>query len=60
MNFNNPNLYITCKMFNVNQNISGFRIKNFKCSLCDYQHRYRYTHTKDRFKEYAERFNVKV
>ena len=34
--------------------------KNFKCRLCIYLHRYRYTHTKDRFGEYAERFNIKV
>ena len=43
-----------------NQHISGFRFKNFKCRLCIYLHRYRYTLTKDRFKEYAERFNIEV
>ena len=45
-------------MCNVNQHISGFRFQNFKCRLCIYIHRYRYTHTKDRFKEYAEKFNI--
>ena len=36
------NLYITCIMCNVNQHISGFNFKNFKCRLYIYLHRYRY------------------
>ena len=58
--YNDPSLYITCIICNENQHISRFRFKNYKCRLCIYLHRYRYTPTKDRFEEYAERFNVKV
>ena len=47
-------------MCNEYQYISGFRFKNFKCRLCIYLHRYRYTHTIDRFEEYAEIFTLKV
>ena len=60
IHYNDPNLYITCMMCNVNQHISGFRLKIFKCRLCVHIHRYRYTHTKDRFKEFAEKLNIKV
>ena len=58
--YNDPNLYITCFMCNVNQHISGFRFKNFKCRLCNYPHKYRYKHTRDRFKEYVEKFNIEI
>ena len=44
-------------MCNVDQHINRFRFKKFRCRLCVYIHRYRYTHTKDRFKKYAEKFN---
>ena len=58
--YKDPNLYITCIMCKINQHISGVRFKNFKCRLCVYIHRYRYARTKDRFKEYAEGFKIKV
>ena len=57
MRYKNINLYIACMMCNVNQHISGFRFKNFKCRLCIYLHRYRYTYTKDRFKESDEKLS---
>ena len=60
IHYNDPNLYITCIMCKVNQYISGFKFKNFKCRLCAYVHRYRYTRTKDRFREYAEKLKIKV
>ena len=60
MYYIDPNLYITCILCNVNQNISGFRLKHFKCRLFIYLHRYRYTPTKYRFKGFAERFSLKV
>ena len=47
-------------MCEVNQHFSGFRFKIFKCRLCVYVHRYRHTRTEDRFREYAERFNIKI
>ena len=51
MYYNDPNLYIACLRCKVNQHISGFGFKNFKCRLCVYDHRYRHTRTKDRFRE---------
>ena len=57
MHYIDPDLYITCIMFNVNQQFSGVRLKFW---LCIYLHRYRYTHTKIRFKEYTEKFNIKM
>ena len=60
LHYNDPNLYITCIMCNVNQHINGFGFKNFKCRLCIYLHRYSYKHTKDRIQEYVEKFNIKV
>ena len=47
-------------MCKVNQHISGFKFKIFKCSLCIFVHRYRYTRIVDRIREYAEKFNIKV
>ena len=60
MHHNDPDLYLTCIMCNVNQQFSGLRFKVFKFRLCIYLHRYRYTHTINRLKEYAENFNIKV
>ena len=47
-------------MCKVNPHISGFRFKNLKCRLCIYLHKNRYGHTRDRVKEYVERFNIKL
>ena len=47
-------------MCRVNKHISYYRFRNAKCRLCIYLHRYRYGHTKDRFKEYVKRVNTKV
>ena len=60
MQYNDPNLYITCIMCNLNQRISGFRFKNFRCRLCIYLHRYGYKHIGDRFRDYVEKFNIEV
>ena len=56
IHYNDPSLYLTCIMCKVNQHISGFRFTNFHCRLCIYLHRYRYGQTRDKFKEYVERF----
>ena len=47
-------------MSGVNEHISYYRFRNAKCRVCIYLHRYRHTHTKDRFKEPIKRFNIKV
>ena len=41
-------------MCKINQPVGDFRFKKAKCRLCVYLQRYRYRHTKDQFKEYAE------
>ena len=53
--YKDPDLYKTCIMCNVNQHLSGFRFKTFKCRLSIYLHRYGYKNTKNRFKEYTEK-----
>ena len=60
IHYNDPNLYVTCNMCNVNQHNSGFRFESFKCRLCFYLHGYRYKHTRDRFREYVERCDIEV
>ena len=60
MHYNDTILYITCIMCNVNQHISGFRFIQYMCRLCIFLHRNRCRNTKDRFKEYAEIFNINV
>ena len=47
-------------MCKLNKNISHLRFKNFKCRLCTHPHRYRFSHTKNQFKESAEKNNIKV
>ena len=47
-------------MCGVNKHISHYRFRNANCRLCIYLHRYRHTHTKDRFQENVKRFNIKV
>ena len=56
----NPNQYLECNLCKVCKHISFFRFRNGRCRLCIYLNRYRYTHNKDRFKEYAEKFNIEV
>ena len=57
--YNNPDQYLACNMCKVYKHISFFRFRNGRCKLCIYLNRYRFTHTKDRFKEYPEKFNIK-
>ena len=58
--YNDKSLYLTCCMCRVNKHISSYRFRNAKRKLCIYLHRYKNTYTKDRFKEYIKRFNIKV
>ena len=58
--YDNPDQYLACNMCKVYKHISFCRFRNGRCKLCIYLNRYRFTHTKDRFKEYAEKFNIKV
>ena len=41
IHYNDPNLNINSFMCKVNQHISGYRFKQFRCILCVYIHRYR-------------------
>ena len=56
----NPDHYLECNMCKVYKHISFFRLRNGRRRLCIYLNRYRYTHTEDSFKEYAEKFNIEV
>ena len=47
-------------MCRLNKNISYLRFKKFKCRFCTHLHGYRFTHTKNQFKESAEKNNTKV
>ena len=47
-------------MSKVNQPISVLWFKKTKCRFCAYLHRYRYRHNKDQFKEYAEKYDIRV
>ena len=58
--YNNPDQCLACSMCKVYKHIPFFRFRNGICRLCIYLDRYRYTHTKDRFKEYAERFYINL
>ena len=41
-------------MRKINKYISYNRFESFSMNECVHRHRYRFGHTKDRFKEYAE------
>ena len=58
--YNNPDQYLARNICKVYKLISFFRFRNGRCRLSISLNRYRYTHTKNRFKEYAESFNIKV
>ena len=58
--YDNPDQYLECNVCKVSKHISFFRFTNGRCRLCIYLQRYRYKHAKDRFKEYAEKFDIEV
>ena len=47
-------LYLTCSMCKLNKHISYFRFRKNKCGLCVHLQRYRFSHTRDRFKEHVK------
>ena len=57
---NDPNQYLICKKCKVNNYISHCRFKHYICRICLYLNRYRFGHTKERFREHAKKFNIKV
>ena len=58
--FNDPNQYSVCRMCKVNKHITHFRFKHFTCKLCIYLSRYRFARTKERFVDYAKKYNNQV
>ena len=56
--YNDKKLYLTCCMCGVNKHISYYRFRNAKCRLCIYLHRYRYSHTRNLFKEHVYKYNI--
>ena len=51
MHYNDPNQYLTCRMCKINKLVSYYVFKCFRCRLCIDLHRYRFGHTKERFRE---------
>ena len=56
--YNDPNQYLTCRMCKTNKHISYCRFKCFRCRLCIHLHRYRFGHTKERFREHVKKYNI--
>ena len=54
----NPDQYLTCHECKVNKHISHYRFKHYTCRMCLYLNRYRFGHTKERFKEHAKKHNI--
>ena len=48
----NPNQYLECNMCEVSKHISFFRFRNGRCRLCIYLNRFRFTHTRNQFREH--------
>ena len=46
------------KKCNVNKHISHYRFKHYTCRICLYLNRYRFGHTKERYKEHAKKNNI--
>ena len=58
--YNDPNQYLTCINCKVNKHISECRFKHYTSRICLYLNRYRFGRTKERFREYARKFNLEV
>ena len=56
--YNNPDLYKTCSLCKIYKHIFYFRFKEEKCRLCIYLQRFRFHHTKDKFKEHVLKYNI--
>ena len=56
----NPNQYLECNMCKVYTHISFFRLRNGRCRLCIYFSRYRFTHTRNQFREHVYKYNITV
>ena len=56
--YNDPDQYLVSKKSNVNKHISHYRFKHYTCRICLYLNRYRFGHTKERFKEHAKKYNI--
>ena len=58
INFKDPNQNLVFRMRKANKQITHFRFKNFTCRLCVYLSRYSFTRTKEKFAEYAMKYNI--
>ena len=56
--YSDPHQYLSCKMCKIVKDISYYRFKIFRCRLCVHLYRYRFEHTKHRFKEIAEVYKI--
>ena len=56
--YNDSDQYLTCHKCKVNKHTSHYRFKHYTCRMCLYLNRYRFGHTKERFKERAEKYII--
>ena len=54
----NPDQYLECNMCKVYKHFSFFRFRNGRCRLCIYHNRYRFTHTRNQFREHVYKYNI--
>ena len=56
--YDNPDQYLECNMCKVHKHISFFRFRNGRCRLCIYLNRYRFTHSRNHFREHVYKYSI--
>ena len=54
---NDSNQYLKSRMCKINKHISYKIFKRFRCRICIHLHRYRFGHSKERFREHVKKYN---
>ena len=60
IHYNDPTQFLICKKCKVNKHISHYRIKHYTCRIRLYLNRYRFGHTKEKFREHVKKINIEV
>ena len=53
-----PNQYLLSRMCKLYKQIWYYRFECFRCRLCYFLHRYRFSQTENQFKKYSESYNI--
>ena len=56
--YKEADIYLTCSMCRLNKHISFFSFKTNKCRFYVCLHRYRFSRTRDRFKQHVYSYNI--